>query len=220
MGTTTAAEMSVRALLRAYNTRLESHPYSTNVGSAAFLGFVGDILCQKVIEGQPAIDWPRHRAFVTFAAVYQGAACGFVYGLYARYLPPLLNRSYAALFRGGPGAAGSSNSPATRTSPLRQPIPPTPAPKVSPIAFGAASTLTDNFVHSPLSYIPCYYLATGLQQGQSLSDIRGAMRESYWDTVRACWGFWVPMQFLNFAVVPQRARVLFVNCGCLFWNIV
>lgn len=28
------------------------------------------------------------------------------------------------------------------------------------------------------------------------------------------------MQFLNFAVVPQRARVLFVNCGCLFWNIV
>ena len=162
------------------------------IASAFTLGVIGDLVCQKFVEKEEKIDWGRHRAFVTFATFYQGAISYRVYGLYTRFLPSLL--TYI--------------------------LPRSPRLASSPVTFGLASTVADNFLHSPLLYLPLFFITTGLLQGQGPSDIKRAMDDSYFETIRACLGFWIPLQFVNFALVPERLRVLFVNFGCLLWNIV
>ena len=85
---------------------------------------------------------------------------------------------------------------------------------------GLGSSFIDNAFHSPLLYIPAFYVSVGVMQGESLAAIEANLRGSWWVTVKACWLIWVPAQTLNFSVVPVPQRVLFMNGCCLVWNVI
>eukprot|EP00391_Amoebophrya_sp_Ameob2_P005808 CAMPEP_0178991718 /NCGR_PEP_ID=MMETSP0795-20121207/5694_1 /TAXON_ID=88552 /ORGANISM="Amoebophrya sp., Strain Ameob2" /LENGTH=299 /DNA_ID=CAMNT_0020683479 /DNA_START=540 /DNA_END=1439 /DNA_ORIENTATION=+ len=91
---------------------------------------------------------------------------------------------------------------------------------MAPLRFGIASALFDNFVHVPVGYLPAFYLTLGAVQSQSWEEIKREMRNTYFQSWAACCTMWVPFQFVNFYFIPERFRVLFVNCACLVWNVI
>lgn len=91
---------------------------------------------------------------------------------------------------------------------------------LSRLQEGVGSSFIDNAFHSPLLYIPSFYLAVGAMQGETTKEITDNLQNSWWATVKACWMVWVPVQILNFSIVPVPQRVLFMNGACLFWNVI
>jgi len=84
---------------------------------------------------------------------------------------------------------------------------------------GVGSTCIDNFIHTPFFYIPSFFVATGILQGQSFDDCMNTCRLGWTSSVLATWVMWLPLQYLNFSVVPPHLRVLVLNCGCFIYNI-
>eukprot|EP00397_Hematodinium_sp_SG-2012_P034721 GEMP01037264.1.p1 GENE.GEMP01037264.1~~GEMP01037264.1.p1 ORF type:complete len:234 (+),score=26.02 GEMP01037264.1:179-880(+) len=145
------------------------------------LGFIGDIMCQKVVERNEKVNWQRAGAFVFFCAYYQGGVMNYIYNWYSCTLT-----RYAITSTQG----------------------------------GIITSLVDNFIHVPLLYIPSYYFTVGLLQGGDLESCWEKLRSDIIPTVCACWIVWLPLQALNFSVVPMHLRVAFVNVGCLAWNVI
>lgn len=88
----------------------------------------------------------------------------------------------------------------------------------SAMGIALAKASFDALFHSPLLYIPTFFLVTGLLQGRSLSNAYDNLRQMYAPVTLSCICFWIPYQFLNFLHTPARLRVLATNCGCLAWT--
>ena len=54
----------------------------------------------------------------------------------------------------------------------------------------------------------------------SLMDGFNQYREEGLGVLKACWGIWVPAQFLNFWLVPPNFRIAFIACMGSVWEIV
>ena len=89
----------------------------------------------------------------------------------------------------------------------------------SPAREGLGSTVLDNFIHTPFLYTPAFYVSTGLLQGATMKDTVATMCDGYWQSTAACWVMWIPLQAINFSVVPPYLRVAVMNVGCLAWNV-
>eukprot|EP00927_Polykrikos_kofoidii_P012775 TRINITY_DN15535_c0_g1_i4.p1 TRINITY_DN15535_c0_g1~~TRINITY_DN15535_c0_g1_i4.p1 ORF type:complete len:223 (+),score=20.94 TRINITY_DN15535_c0_g1_i4:86-670(+) len=84
---------------------------------------------------------------------------------------------------------------------------------------GLSCAVADNFGHVPFLYIPAFYMSVGVLQGSGWSASMESLKADWAQTVVDCWKLWIPLQLLNFSVVPLHMRVLFMNVACLFWNV-
>ncbi|GBG23913.1 Hypothetical Protein FCC1311_001322 [Hondaea fermentalgiana] len=85
---------------------------------------------------------------------------------------------------------------------------------------GIASSLLDGLVHSPLLYLPTYYIYTGACHGETPMESLATYRQQFVPIMTSLLSIWTPVQAINFALVPPTHRVLFV-CVCnLVWNCV
>mmetsp|Transcript_91552 Transcript_91552/g.261668 ORF Transcript_91552/g.261668 Transcript_91552/m.261668 type:complete len:253 (-) Transcript_91552:129-887(-) len=84
----------------------------------------------------------------------------------------------------------------------------------------AKCALFDNFVHSPCLYLPTYYTYRSFTSHGSLTDGLTQYRREGYDVLKACWGIWVPSQFINFYLVPPNFRILFIAGMGSVWEIV
>jgi protein Mpv17 len=83
---------------------------------------------------------------------------------------------------------------------------------------GLGSTIIDNCIHSPVFYVPTFFITTGMLQGDSLETSVATLTHGYWETMRMTWLMWVPLQSINFSIVPPRMRVLVLSSGCFFYT--
>ena len=90
----------------------------------------------------------------------------------------------------------------------------------SPLRIGMGCALIDNGIHSPLAYIPCYFIWCDTVQGSSFQDALAHLKRDWLEVWVHCVGMWIPLQALNFTVVPAAQRVIFVNCCNLVWSVV
>lgn len=58
------------------------------------------------------------------------------------------------------------------------------------------------------------------RQGKSLAESTTHLRQDYLSITSSCWALWVPVQLVNFSLVPPQHRVVFVNTWNLVWNTV
>nr|AND95742.1 Peroxisomal membrane protein 2 [Perkinsus olseni] len=173
----------LRKCTSTYNWYAAHRPYRTNILSGGVLGFIGDQICQRVIETEDdGVSWRRSFAITTFCAYYQGGVDTLIYALYHRMRIP---------FRASKTAFGR----------------------------GMMISLFDNLIHVPLLYTPAFYTTLGLLQQHTIKETMDTMRREYLPTITLCWGMWIPLQFINFTLVPLRYQVLFVNVSCLLWNV-
>jgi len=170
-----------RRLFAFYERKLEEMPIRSNCFTASLLGLVGDIICQKVVEGRTEINWTRCGSFVFFCCYYQGMVDYYIYKWYADTLAKYT---------------------------------------LSSLQSGVIMSLVDNFIHVPLLYTPAFYVTVGLLQGDSLELVQEKIQTELWPTVYACWFVWIPLQAVNFGLVPPQYRVGFVNVGCVLWNVI
>jgi len=80
--------------------------------------------------------------------------------------------------------------------------------------------LFDNFVHSPFLYLPTYYTYRSFTSHGSITDGLQQYKEEGFGVLKACWGIWVPAQFVNFWLVPPNFRILFIAGMGSVWEVV
>jgi|TARA_B110000208_G_scaffold180128_1_gene229552 protein Mpv17 len=89
----------------------------------------------------------------------------------------------------------------------------------SPLRQGVGSTLVDNFIHSPIFYVPSFYMSTAILQGIDFNTALTTLKRGYITTMLSTWLIWIPLQTFNFSVVPTKLRVLVLSVGCFFYTI-
>jgi len=98
-------------------------------------------------------------------------------------------------------------------------------PRIIPTAFkstrlreGLSSALIDCCLHSPLLYLPAFYIYSGFSRGESAVKSLLHYKDQFADCMEALLAVWVPAQTLNFSVIPPKQRVIFVGVVNLGWN--
>eukprot|EP00559_Dactyliosolen_fragilissimus_P002770 CAMPEP_0184856402 /NCGR_PEP_ID=MMETSP0580-20130426/1589_1 /TAXON_ID=1118495 /ORGANISM="Dactyliosolen fragilissimus" /LENGTH=203 /DNA_ID=CAMNT_0027351417 /DNA_START=466 /DNA_END=1077 /DNA_ORIENTATION=+ len=63
-----------------------------------------------------------------------------------------------------------------------------------------------------------YHGAMGAMQGMNSSEIYSRIENVLWDTQKAQWVFWIPVQLLNFQFVPVRHQLNVVLLTSVVWT--
>jgi protein Mpv17 len=58
----------------------------------------------------------------------------------------------------------------------------------------------------------------GAMQGQNLDQIYHRIADVLWETQKAQWVFWIPIQLLNFRFVPVRHQLNVVLLTSIVWT--
>ena len=78
----------------------------------------------------------------------------------------------------------------------------------------------DTGVLCPLVGIPMYFAWTGFLQNKTYDTVLQTMKQEYMSCYAGALSIWLPVQTLNFTVVPPHLRVTFSYIGQLGWAIV
>lgn len=87
-----------------------------------------------------------------------------------------------------------------------------------PLYEGLASSVLDCLVHSPLLYLPTFYVYTGAVSGLSIPESLQLYKSQFASMMTCLVAVWIPIQAINFSVVPRSSRVVFVCSANLVWN--
>jgi len=63
-----------------------------------------------------------------------------------------------------------------------------------------------------------YHAVLGGLQGMNTTQIYDRVSSTLWDTLKAQWVFWIPVQLINFRYVPVRHQLNFVLVVSLVWT--
>ena len=75
--------MSISSVTRAF----AKWPILVNGCSGSVFALIGDVVCQRTIEGAAILDESRARAMTVFGGIYTGGVCHFIYSSYVHILP-------------------------------------------------------------------------------------------------------------------------------------
>jgi len=79
-------------------------------------------------------------------------------------------------------------------------------------------TIMEQFVYWSWISNSMYHAAMGAMQGMSVREIQDRIKEVLWDTQKAQWAFWIPVQLLNFKFVPVRHQLNVVLLTSIVWT--
>lgn len=79
-------------------------------------------------------------------------------------------------------------------------------------------TIMEQFVYWSWFSNSLYHGAMGAMQGKSLQQIYDRIADVLWDTQKAQWVFWIPVQLLNFNFVPVRHQLNVVLMTSVVWT--
>ena len=63
-----------------------------------------------------------------------------------------------------------------------------------------------------------YHGAMGAMQGMTANQIYDRIADVLWETQKAQWAFWIPVQLLNFRFVPVRHQLNVVLVTSIVWT--
>lgn len=181
-----------------YNALLETHPVTTRVATAASLAVLGDALAQQREHSQHSqhsqrYDVRRASSFVVVEAVYRGLLQQPLFlWIIATFHGEGLARALAAL---------------SLSAPL-------------PVLATLERVLFNQFVVSPCVYYPMYFGITGPMQGLTLRESWQRARNQFSTLFGFNLCFWLPVQLIQFGMVPARYKVPFICLGGLIWNVI
>ncbi|GAA5980544.1 hypothetical protein JCM11641_006675 [Rhodosporidiobolus odoratus] len=87
----------------------------------------------------------------------------------------------------------------------------------STVATTAARVGLDQFALTPVM-VGVFFTAQTFLEGKGTDEAQKRLASSWWPTLQRNWGVWIPIQLLNFGLVPPQLRLVTVNIVSLFWN--
>jgi len=94
------------------------------------------------------------------------------------------------------------------------------AAKVGHRATAPVKVFIDQAIHHPFLYFPTFFGIKAVVSGKPLSTAVTKYQTEIWDSVKALWSVWVPLQLINFAFVPRHLRVPYVAAVSFGWTII
>lgn len=88
----------------------------------------------------------------------------------------------------------------------------------SGLSIPVFKTIMEQFVYWSWISNGLYHGAMGGMQGKSLQEIYDRIADVLWDTQKAQWVFWIPVQLLNFQFVPVRHQLNVVLLTSVVWT--
>ena len=79
-------------------------------------------------------------------------------------------------------------------------------------------TIMEQFVYWSWISNTMYHAFMGAMQGQNLDQIYQRVADVLWETQKAQWVFWIPIQLLNFRFVPVRHQLNIVLLTSIVWT--
>mmetsp|Transcript_2799 Transcript_2799/g.5407 ORF Transcript_2799/g.5407 Transcript_2799/m.5407 type:complete len:194 (+) Transcript_2799:249-830(+) len=85
------------------------------------------------------------------------------------------------------------------------------------VASIAGRVLLDQLVFTPIFFAVFFPLLSYLE-GRSVLQMKAELQQIWAPTLVRNWGFWTPVQAINFRFIPGRYQVLWSNSASVFWN--
>jgi protein Mpv17 len=79
-------------------------------------------------------------------------------------------------------------------------------------------TVMEQFVYWSWFSNSLYHGAMGVMQGMTFDQVYNRIADVLWDTQKAQWVFWIPVQLLNFQFVPIRHQLNVVLLTSVVWT--
>lgn len=172
-----------------YARMLDTHPIRTKAATSGLIAGAGDCLCQyAVIRTQQQQDNNNNTTKLTFSSWDKIRTARFVF-LGAVIVAPIIHYWYGAMAQLWPSTAAKSV--------LKR--------------VGA-----DQFVFTPI-YVPFWLTSLWILEDKT-NDISQRLQSAVPTILMANWGYWIPVQYINFMFLPLKYQVLFSNVAALFWN--
>jgi Mpv17 / PMP22 family len=205
-------------LLQAYGNLLRQHPIATKGVTAAILASAGDAIAQWRSESD-SYDLKRGAAFFTFGALYTGAFQHFWFTFMTSHISEWGN----TLGFWGPERVSFPVDEVIDqwsewyryfdvVTQLEHPP--------SPTALAAAKVVLNQLLVIPFVYMPLFFAFTGLVSGLDQNQSKARAESLYIPLLQRNWVFWLPVQFLQFLVIPQDYQIPFLSAASLVWTVI
>ncbi|KAJ1460865.1 hypothetical protein M885DRAFT_508321 [Pelagophyceae sp. CCMP2097] len=90
-----------------------------------------------------------------------------------------------------------------------------PPGSLGPTVF---KTVMEQFVYWGWFSNVLYHGSMGLMQGQTPTEVKAHVDDVLWDTMKAQWVFWIPVQLINFRFTPVRHQLNVVLATSVVWT--
>jgi hypothetical protein len=177
-----------------YSNKLDTHPLLTKGVSSGIIAGTGDVICQYLVAKlETQTQKQQHNSndndnTTLFLWWWDGVRTARFVVLGAFLVAPIIHVWYGALATRIPGS--------TSVAVVKR-------------------VVVDQFVMAPL-FIPTWLACLWTLEGDTPSMDR--MVETAPAILVANWVLWIPMQVINFGMVPLKFQVLFSNVVALAWN--
>mmetsp|Transcript_19651 Transcript_19651/g.24289 ORF Transcript_19651/g.24289 Transcript_19651/m.24289 type:complete len:294 (+) Transcript_19651:90-971(+) len=188
--------------LQWYESHLEANPVPTKMVTGAFLWGLGDLVAQVVppMLHKDEVDVPGKDAPIsnkstqsimsTYDYARTGRAVFFGFALHS----PIAHVHYNFL----------------ETLTIRTGI--------TGLGIPVFKAFMEQFVYWSWFSNTLYHGAMGAMQGMNVSQIYDRIADVLWETQKAQWAFWIPVQLLNFRFVPVRHQLNVVLLTSIVWT--
>ena len=209
-----------KTLLQSYQASLTENPITTKLITSAILTSVGDAIAQYGSKGDEPFQYDAKRGicFLGFGALYTGVFQHFWFQFLSSHI-----REWGEFFNvWGPSRA---SLPVEFLYPLKQwwmyfdivsgmENPPTD------IALATGKLAINQFLVIPALYMPLFFALTGALANLNIEKSIERAITMYPSLLIRNYFYWLPMQFLQFLVIPAPWQIPFISAASLVWTVI
>jgi len=191
--TATASQVPKKSFMQWYESHLQAAPVRTKMVTGGFLWGIGDAVAQIVPGLVAHKDQPKEAestSICPYDYMRTGRAVLFGFALHAP--TSHLHFNFLEWMTQKGGFTG-----------LQIPI---------------FKTIMEQFVYWSWVSNSMYHGAMGAMQGLNIQQICDRISDVLWETQKAQWVFWIPIQLLNFNFVPVRHQLNVVLLTSIVWT--